>query len=91
MIKSIGFNIPVIYIPGFLSTGDEVVPGNMALKDMRLALRWVRDNIESFGGNPNKVTISGESSGAAFVHVLMIFLADEGNIHSVLRRDLITC
>lgn len=56
---------------GFLSMGDEEVPGNYGLKDQCAALRWVRDNIEFFGGNPNSVTIFGESAGGSSVHYHM--------------------
>lgn len=54
---------------GFISTGDTVVPGNMGLKDQRMALLWTRENIDKFGGDPNRVTIQGHSSGAACVHL----------------------
>ncbi|XP_034832188.1 venom carboxylesterase-6-like [Maniola hyperantus] len=53
---------------GFLSTGDEQIPGNAGLKDQSVALKWVRDNIISFGGNPDSVTLTGNSAGAASVH-----------------------
>ncbi|PSN36676.1 Venom carboxylesterase-6 [Blattella germanica] len=53
---------------GFLSTEDEVVPGNMGLKDQVVALRWVQRNIAAFGGNPASVTIAGQSAGGVSVH-----------------------
>ncbi|KAK2580523.1 hypothetical protein KPH14_006257 [Odynerus spinipes] len=53
---------------GFLSTEDEVLPGNLGLKDQSMALRWVSENIEWFNGNPNKITLTGLSAGGASVH-----------------------
>lgn len=41
---------------GFLSTEDENCPGNFGLKDQVMALKWVRDNIRQFGGDPQRLT-----------------------------------
>ncbi|KAK3923637.1 Venom carboxylesterase-6, partial [Frankliniella fusca] len=57
---------------GFLSTGDDVIPGNFGMKDQVQLLRWVRDNIAAFGGDPDQVTIFGESAGGASVHALTL-------------------
>ncbi|XP_067006820.2 esterase FE4 [Anabrus simplex] len=63
---------------GFMSTEDEVVPGNAGLKDQVLALRWVQQNIAAFGGDPNQVTIFGDSAGGASVFYLLLSPMSEG-------------
>lgn len=49
---------------GFLSTGTKDATGNFGLKDQVMALRWIRDNIKHFGGDPKTVTLMGYSAGA---------------------------
>ena len=63
---------------GFLSTDDDIVAGNMGLKDMIMALKWVQKNIHFFGGDPQNVTLFGESAGGAAVHTLSISPAARG-------------
>ena len=48
---------------GWLSTGNDVAEGNQAFKDQVKALHWVKNNIANFGGNPDDITIYGESAG----------------------------
>lgn len=57
---------------GFLSTEDTVVPGNNGIRDQILALRWIKDNIVYFGGNPESITVTGMSAGGASVQLYYI-------------------
>ncbi|XP_053683154.1 para-nitrobenzyl esterase-like [Sabethes cyaneus] len=57
---------------GFLCLPSANIYGNMGLKDQRMLLRWVHDNISHFGGDPSNVTIFGESAGGASVHLLYL-------------------
>lgn len=63
---------------GFLNTGDGVVSGNMGLKDQQLALKWVKDNIQYFNGDTNRMTLIGHSAGAACVHYHMLSPTSRG-------------
>ncbi|XP_044018145.1 venom carboxylesterase-6-like [Aphidius gifuensis] len=57
---------------GFLSTQDIVSPGNYGMKDQVQSIRWVKENIDAFGGDPNSVTLFGESAGGASIHYHMM-------------------
>ncbi|KAF2886687.1 hypothetical protein ILUMI_19486 [Ignelater luminosus] len=72
---------------GFVSTGDELAPGNNGLKDQVIALRWVRDNIAPFGGDPNLVTVFGYSAGSASMHFHMVSPMSRGLFHRAITMS----
>jgi para-nitrobenzyl esterase len=61
-----------------LSTPDISLESNLYLRDLVLALRWVRDNIAVFGGDPANVTVFGESAGGHIVATMLAVPAAEG-------------
>lgn len=71
---------------GFLYIPDETV--NVGLFDQIAALQWVQDNIEAFGGNPNNVTIFGESAGATSVTTLLTMPAAKGLFQRVIAQSM---
>jgi bile salt-stimulated lipase len=63
---------------GFLCLGIEEAPGNAGLKDQVAALSWVKRNIKQFGGDPDNITIFGESAGSASVMYHLISPMSKG-------------
>lgn len=74
---------------GFLSSEDVTlgVPGNAGLKDQTLALKWVRENIKNFNGDPGNVTIFGESAGSCSVHYQMLSPTAKGLFHKAILQS----
>ncbi|KAJ8910437.1 hypothetical protein NQ315_016982 [Exocentrus adspersus] len=74
---------------GFLSSEDTTlgIPGNAGLKDQTLALKWVQENISSFNGDPNNVTIFGESAGSASVHFQILSPTAKGLFHKAILQS----
>jgi carboxylesterase type B len=69
---------------GFLSTGTEDASGNLGFKDQVLALRWIRDNIEKFGGNSSMVTLMGWSAGGMSAMLHMVSPMSQGLFHQAI-------
>jgi len=73
---------------GFFTMGkDSDYPGNMGMLDQVKALEWVRDNISEFGGDPNNVTIQGESAGAMSVGLHCLSPLSKGLFHKAISHS----
>ena len=64
-------------ILGFLTTEDKYARGNYAFSDQHLAIKWVHENILAFGGDPNRITLVGQSAGGNSISVQSLY---EGNV-----------
>ncbi|KAF9999650.1 hypothetical protein BGZ80_003566 [Entomortierella chlamydospora] len=74
----------------FLDTPDiseSIAPGNLATRDQIQALKWVQQNIASFGGDPHQVTIFGESAGAWSMRALLSIPSAFGLYHNVISQS----
>ncbi|XP_013381878.1 fatty acyl-CoA hydrolase precursor, medium chain-like [Lingula anatina] len=72
---------------GFLSTGDDSVPGNIGLWDQIEALNWIKKNIQYFGGDPGRVTIFGESAGGSSATQLALANASSGLFQRLISQS----
>jgi para-nitrobenzyl esterase len=89
IVVSVNYRIGAL---GFLdlssySTADAQFDGNLALKDILLALRWVQRNIASFGGDPDRVTVFGESAGGGLVTTLLATPSAAGLFHRAIAES----
>lgn len=71
---------------GFLSLEDPAVnvPGNAGIKDQIMALKWIKENIDKFGGDSNNITLFGESAGGASTHLCMLNEKSKGLLHKAI-------
>ncbi len=72
---------------GFLLLDDPEATANVGLLDQVAGLRWVRDDIAAFGGDPDNVTIFGESAGAGCVLSLLAMPAARGLFHRAIAQS----
>ena len=72
---------------GFLTTGDSASPGNYGMLDQVEALKWVKENIANFGGNPSNVTIFGESAGGSSVSLHLLSPLSRDFFHQAIAES----
>jgi para-nitrobenzyl esterase len=83
VVVSVSHRLGVLGYLDLEHTGEAAFEGSgvAGLLDLRLALEWVRDNIEAFGGDPRRVTIAGHSGGGAKVAALLALPSARGLFH----------
>ena len=69
---------------GRLSLETDAAPGNLGLHDQYLALLWVNENIDAFGGDPGNVTLMGESAGAMSAMFYFVSPVSGGLFHKII-------
>nr|QEE13681.1 carboxylesterase [Mythimna separata] len=74
-------------VHGFLCLGIKEAPGNAGMKDQVAALRWVQRNIRAFGGDPDNVTLFGESAGGASVSYHLLSPMSKGLFHRAISQS----
>lgn len=92
MIAAVGDVIVVtmnyrLGIFGFLTLEEDGAKGNYGLLDQIQALKWIKDNIADYGGNPNDITIFGESAGGFSVGLLTLIPENKGLFHRAIQES----
>lgn len=71
---------------GFLKTRSSSPPGNLGVLDIISALQWTKENIAAFGGDPSRVTIVGQDTGAALANLILISKESKGTYWLLINK-----
>lgn len=89
VVVTINYRLGAFGFVGWDGLGPDAkhTPGNLALRDQIAALAWVRENIGAFGGDPENVTVFGESAGAMSIGALLAIPAARGLFHKAILQS----
>lgn len=88
VVVSINHRLNILGYLDLSAYGDKYKhSANLSILDMRVALEWVKANIANFGGDPNNVTIFGQSGGGAKVNTLMAMPSAKGLFHKAINQS----
>ncbi|VDI72706.1 Hypothetical predicted protein [Mytilus galloprovincialis] len=84
IVITISYRVDIL---GFFTLDHPAALGNYGLWDQKLALQWVHDNIASFGGNPDSVTLFGESAGGLSASFQSLIPSNQGLVHRIIAQS----
>ncbi len=88
VVVSINHRLNILGFLDMTAYGDKYKgSANASILDMKAALEWVKTNITNFGGDPNNVTIYGQSGGGAKVNTLMAMPSAKGLFHKAINQS----
>ncbi|KAF8934237.1 hypothetical protein BGZ52_005345 [Haplosporangium bisporale] len=92
VVVTINYRLGMLgWLENIAAWGSSSAPGNQALQDVILALKWVQKNIAAFGGDPKRVTVFGESAGATLIRALLSAPSTFGLYQSVFGESELGC
>ncbi|XP_076812123.1 crystal protein-like [Clavelina lepadiformis] len=87
IIVSVNYRLGPLGFLVFDENGTRLFEGNQGIKDQQLAMQWVQDNIEKFGGNKSMVTLFGQSAGAQSIMYHLMSPVSEPLFHRVIMES----
>ncbi|PQE26535.1 hypothetical protein CJF30_00001287 [Rutstroemia sp. NJR-2017a BBW] len=82
IIVNFNYRVSILGFPGNPSS-----QGNLGFLDQRLALEWIRDNIASFGGDPTRITLFGQSAGGASTDYYSYAFSSDPIVHALIEQS----
>ncbi|MBV9847304.1 MAG: carboxylesterase/lipase family protein, partial [Kutzneria sp.] len=87
VVVNVNYRLGVLGYVYLAGLADDMGEGNLGLLDMIAALRWVRENIAAFGGDPDQVTVAGQSGGALSTVAMMANPESSGLFRRVILQS----
>jgi para-nitrobenzyl esterase len=87
VVVGVNHRVGVLGYLNLAQQGDLAHAGNVGMLDLVAALEWIRSNIQAFGGDPDNVTLFGQSSGGWKINTLMVMPAARGLFHKAIVQS----
>lgn len=84
IVVQVQYRLNLLGLPNAAGLAENGENLNLAMLDQRLAVEWVRDNIAAFGGDPNRITLWGESAGAYAVDAYLFAYAEDPIVKGII-------